>query len=82
MTENSQWVDVLTAEQIEEHHSRTAELDPSFATGSRRFWESRTENELAALVHQAWLTNDGDQYQMARSYLAVLKNEDPPTPTP
>jgi 5-methylcytosine-specific restriction endonuclease McrBC GTP-binding regulatory subunit McrB len=75
MTGSNHWVDVLSQDELDELHETTASLDPSFAAASRRFWESRTENELSALVHQAWLSNDGDQYQLARSYRARMTSD-------
>jgi hypothetical protein len=73
MTDSNHWVDILSQEELDGFHEMTANLDPSFAAGARKFWESRTESDLTALANQAWLTNDGDQYQLARSYLAVAK---------
>lgn len=71
MADGNGWTDVLSQEELDDLHEKTADLDPAFAAASRRYWASRTENELSALAQQAWLTNDPDQYQMARSYLAV-----------
>jgi hypothetical protein len=79
MTGSNHWVYVLSEEELDDLYETTASIDPSFAAASRRFWETRTENELSALIHQAWLTNDGDQYQLARSYRARTAEDSLPT---
>lgn len=63
------WNRPLTAEELEAHYKLTESLDPAFARQDRAFWESRTRNQLSALRHQAWMTNDRDQYCMAQTYL-------------
>ena len=67
----SEWNVILTPEQIEERLIQTERLDPSFGRKVREFWETRTLEQLRALKSGAWLANDGDQYQMARSYIAM-----------
>lgn len=67
----SPWTCTLTADELEAHYTLTASIDPSFAKRERTFWESRTEGQLRALAAQAWNTNDSDQYQIARTYLAM-----------
>lgn len=71
-TENSPWVHLLTAEELEARHALTARLDPGFAKREREFWETRTAAQLRVLEHQALRCADADQYQRARSYAARL----------
>lgn len=66
----SKWVDILTVEELDALYALTAKIDPSFARQDREWWESRSIAQLSALKHQAWLTNDADQFQRAGSYLA------------
>ena len=66
----------MGAPEIEAYHTLTAGIDPAFATGERAFYETRTAGQLRALMHQAWLCNQGDAYLLARSYLAQ-KGETP-----
>lgn len=56
---------------IRETDSVTRSIDAAFADGERAFYTSRTENELRALAHQAWLCNEADGYAKAKCYLAV-----------
>jgi hypothetical protein len=67
----SHWNTILTPEEINAYHARTAELDPSFAAQDRAWYLSRTANQLRTSAHQMWLCNCGSSYQMARSYLAM-----------
>jgi hypothetical protein len=69
----SQWTDILTAREMAESRALTARLDPAFATAQHAFYTTRSASELRALAQQAWLTNDPTQYQVARSYLALLQ---------
>jgi hypothetical protein len=68
---SNQWVDVLSPAELEASYRLTASLDPSFAQEQRRFYESRSIDQLKALVWQSWSSNDSDGYQMARSYAAL-----------
>ncbi len=70
MTTNH-WAAILTAAEIDAHHALTAQLDRSFAARQREFYASRTPGQLASLAHQAWMCNEGEQYQLARSYAAL-----------
>lgn len=72
MTTQSQWTHILTQAELDAQFELTHSLDPRFAREQRRFYATRTENELKALINQAWLCNDADGYQMARSYLALF----------
>ena len=67
----SQWTTILTAGELEARHASIAKLDARFADSSRKFWESRTASQLEVLVHQSWLCNDAEAYQIARSLLAL-----------
>lgn len=67
----SRWTDVLTLEQIDEQRKLTASLDPAFARGERQWYETRTDGDLRAAMHSAWLCNEDCRYQLARSYLAA-----------
>ena len=71
----SAWSTVLTAAELDAYHSSTAALDQSFATKQKEFYEAQTVGSLSALMHQAWLCNDGDGYQLARSYKALKDAE-------
>jgi hypothetical protein len=66
------WGETLSAEQLEARYALTASLDPVFARDDRQYWESRTASQLRTLAAGAWCANQGEQYQMARTYLAVL----------
>lgn len=70
----SLWNTMLTADELDAHWERVAGLDAAFAARARAFWESRTPNQLDALAHQAWLTNDSEQNMLARSYRAINPN--------
>lgn len=72
MTAQSQWTYILTQDEIDARFELTRALDERFAREQRRFYATRMENELKALINQAWLCNDADGYQMARSYLALM----------
>jgi hypothetical protein len=76
MTAQSQWTHVLTQAEIDARFDLTHAVDPRFAREQRRFYATRTSNELKALINQAWLCNDADGYQMARSYLALMNGVD------
>jgi hypothetical protein len=67
----SQWADILSWEQLKANHDLTASLDPAFANRELCFWTSRTVKQLQVLKAQAWNVNDGEQWQKARSYLAL-----------
>ena len=66
----SGWTHILTASELEDLFAKTAALDPSYAARQRRFYENASDNDLRALMHQAWLCNEPDGYQLARSYMA------------
>jgi hypothetical protein len=70
----NRWTILLTASGIAEYHAHTATVDPSFARAQREFYESRTASECDVLAHQAWLCNEADLYQLARSYAAVKRS--------
>ncbi len=65
------WTDILSYEQIQANYALTAKLDPAFVTRQISFWSSRSIRQLETLKAQAWYANDAEQYQMARSYLAL-----------
>ena len=67
----SKWTHTLSPAELEARYALTYRLDPRFARSEREFWESRTTNQLAVLAHQAWLCNDADAYQVAKSLLAL-----------
>lgn len=66
-----QWSTILSPAQLEADHALTMRLDPRHAIESRKFWESRTVIQLEILKSGAWMANDPDTYQKARSYLAL-----------
>jgi hypothetical protein len=68
---NCRWSKLLSAAEIEADFALTASLDPVFASASRTFWATRSAGELRVLRDGAWLANDPDTYQMARSLLAL-----------
>jgi hypothetical protein len=65
-----EWNTILSPEQIEAFHNRTAKIDPRFAKEDRDFMNARSVAELHALAAQSWLTNQKTPYVMARSYIA------------
>ena len=67
----NRWNDILTREQLETMYSSTAQLDARFASEQRKFWETRTVNELHSLKGGAWYANDVECWQLARSYLEL-----------
>jgi hypothetical protein len=67
------WSKILSPAEIEAHHALTASIDLDFATGDRKWWQSRTANELRAEMNGSWNCNCGTTYQLARSYLAILE---------
>lgn len=67
----SQWTEILSPAQLDEHYARTAALDPVFARKQRAFYESRGDEQLRAIAAGAWQANDADTYQLARSYLGA-----------
>lgn len=67
----SDWVHILSSAELEAQYALTASLDPSFARQQRAFYDSRSDDELRALMHQAWLCNEACRYQLARSHLAL-----------
>lgn len=67
----NKWTDLLTADQLYLFHADVAKLDPNFARKQRDFYESRTAPQLDALASQAWLCNEGESYQLAKSYRAL-----------
>lgn len=71
--QNSPWTDILSAEQIAAYHARTAELDRGFAARDKAFWEGRTAAQLSSLRAGAWDANDSTTYQLARSYIAMVR---------
>lgn len=72
MNAQSQWTHILAQDEIDARFEQTRFLDERFAREERRFYATRTADQLRALIHQAWLCNDADGYQMARSYLALM----------
>jgi hypothetical protein len=68
---NCRWSTLLSAAGIEADFALAASLDPAFAGASRTFWATRSAGELRVLRDGAWLANDPDTYQMARSLLAL-----------
>lgn len=71
----SVWTHILTPAEIDTHHSNVAALDPNFASQQKQFYEAQTIGGLSALMHQSWLCNDGEGYQLARSYKALKEAE-------
>ncbi len=65
------WTKTLTATEIDAHYASVAKLDPSFAAKCRKFYETRTKTQLETLAAQAWNCNDGEGYQLARSFAAL-----------
>lgn len=65
------WTTVLTAAELDAYHSSTATLDPNFAAKQKQFYEAQSVGSLSALMHQSWLCNEADGYQLARSYKAL-----------
>jgi hypothetical protein len=63
---------ILTAAQIEAYFANIAALDLRFANEARKFWSAQTVNQLKALRHQAWNSNDRDQYVLAGSFLKEM----------
>jgi hypothetical protein len=68
----SQWTHILTRDELKARFELTASLDPRFARDERAFYEACDVNRLEVLAHGAWLANDRDAYQLARSYAALL----------
>lgn len=66
----SRWTHILSAAELTALYELTASLDPAFAREWRDFYESRTEAQLESLAAGAWLCNDDDGWQMARSWRA------------
>ncbi len=66
--EHSPWTDILSAAELSRRYAITESLDPCFAADQRAFYETRTLNQLRALMQQAWNCNEADAYQLARSY--------------
>ncbi|MBO1023281.1 hypothetical protein IPU75_00970 [Ochrobactrum sp. SD129] len=67
----SQWTHILTAAEIDAYVAKVESLDPAFAAEQKRFYEAQSVGDLCALMHQSWLCNDADGYQLARSYKAL-----------
>jgi hypothetical protein len=67
----SQWSKILTPAEIDAYHALIARLDAAFATGDRKWWMSRTADELRAEAAASWNANTPTTYQLARSYLAM-----------
>jgi hypothetical protein len=68
----NRWTDLLNRQEIEAQFALTASIDPRFARSQREFYESRTAAQLGALAQQAWNCNEADNYQLARSYAALM----------
>lgn len=62
------WTAILTPAQLADHYDAIAAIDARFADGQRSFYEAQTQEQLAALAHQAWLTNEQTVYVLARSH--------------
>lgn len=71
----SAWSHVLSPAEIDAYVAKAACLDPAFAADQKLFYEAQTVRGLSALMHQAWLCNDADGYQLARSYKALKEGE-------
>lgn len=69
----SRWTHILSPAEIEAQRALTASLDPAFARSERQWYETRTEGDLRAAMHSAWLCCEDCRYQLARSYLAILE---------
>lgn len=69
------WTTILTPTQLADHYDAVAALDPRFAAGQRSFYEAQTQEQLSALAHQAWLTNEPTAYVLARSHAAAQEQQ-------
>ncbi len=69
--DTSQWVKVMTAQEIDDFYALTASLDPTFAQRQRAFYEGRTLDQLNAHAAQAWNCCDPTGYMLARSHAAA-----------
>lgn len=69
----SKWNEILDREQLDAQYALSASLDPGFAKRQRAFYDAQSADQLSALMHQSWLCNDPDGYQLARSHRALLK---------
>lgn len=76
----SPWIDLLTPADIAKRRALTASLDPRFAASEQAFWESRSVPELRTIAAGAWLANNPDSYQMARSLIALAGESLPDYP--
>lgn len=65
------WTEILSYEQITAQFAKMSELDPGFARKSIDFWSTRTVRQLRSLKSGAWYSNQPEQFQLARSYLAL-----------
>lgn len=68
----SRWITVLAPTEIAQHWERMAAIDPGHTRCARAWWESQGRPSLDGLAAGAWLCNDAEQYQLARSYAAYL----------
>ena len=65
------WTDILTETELKARTASIAKLDPRFARDDAAFYESRSANQIRALITQAWNCNHSEGYQVARSYLKL-----------
>jgi hypothetical protein len=63
---------ILSPADIAAQHALTMRLDPAFARTSLAWWQGRTESQLRSLRSGAWFANDGETFQLASSYLAIM----------
>lgn len=67
----TQWTDILTPEMLAARAALIASIDPAFAAAQTAFYAAQTVPQLKAIIAGAWTANDPENYQIARSYLAL-----------
>ena len=67
----SQWSEVLSAEQLDARYAKVSKLDPSFAAKQRRWYDAQSKSALISAANGAWMANDPEGYQLARSHAAL-----------
>lgn len=70
---SSPWATLLTSEEIAARHKLTESIDYSFARAYRLQMEGYTPAEHDSLAMGAWYANEGDAYQMHKSYAAIKR---------
>lgn len=72
--EKSPWAHALSAKETDRKFERYASFAPSMAVDVRAFYETRTEGQLELLAAQAWRCSEAEDYQLARSFLAIKRS--------